>query len=81
MTQTNPWQTIDSAPRDGTLIDLWAKWWRADTDTFIGTRVPDCRWVSVSGHERWSSEHAATPHNSRFTHWMAKPAPPEGQTQ
>jgi hypothetical protein len=71
------WRTIDTAPKDGTPIDLWAKWWHAHTDTFLGRRVPDCKWAERSGHARWTSD-SPIPSNSRFTHWTPTPDPPIG---
>jgi hypothetical protein len=70
------WHPIETAPKDGTRIDLWFKWWRADTDEFLGRRVTDCYWTNVSGHERWACEWGSIPSNSRPTHWMARPDGP-----
>lgn len=68
------WQLIETAPKDGTKVDLWFKWWRADTDTFLGRRTTDCYW-STGGNPGWHSEWASIPTNSRPTHWML---PPDG---
>lgn len=71
------WQPIDSAPKDGTRIDLWWIWWRADTDEFLGRRLPDCYWTSAAGvHERWACEWSSIPSNSRPTYWMPRPDGP-----
>lgn len=66
------WQPIETAPKDGTRIDLWIKWWRYDTDTFVGRRHTDCLW-SISD-KKWCSAHPLTA--GKVTHWIAIPAPP-----
>lgn len=73
------WRDIetDPPPRDGSKLDLWVKWWRADTDTFIGRRVADCYWLEQP-HPRWACETAALPINARPTHWMPLPEDPRG---
>lgn len=39
------WQPIDTAPKDGTLLDLWAKCWRSELDDFTHRRFTDCWWT------------------------------------
>lgn len=58
------WQPIESAPKDGTVVDLWVD----------GGREADCRWrggawVTVEDGCVWSV--ASDP-----THWMPLPQPP-----
>lgn len=68
------WQQIETAPRDGTVIDLWA-----------GARRADCFWwvsEDCDDDSHWRQEYAevggcsfavdATP-----THWMPLPEPPK----
>ena len=55
------WQPIKTAPRDGTPVDLWHR---------TGFRVTETWWTDDSC---WSCDMV----NSRFTHWMPLPKPPE----
>lgn len=63
------WQPIETAPRDGTLIDLWA-----------GERIANCAWnvPSKCWAERvgagFGGKHWAVVNNP--THWMPLPAAP-----
>ena len=64
------WQPIESAPKDGTLIDLWLVF--EDNDS---GRAPDCYWSNPAN--QWQqvgvrgSAVMGTP-----THWFL-PVPPE----
>jgi hypothetical protein len=67
------WKTIDSAPKDGTEIDLWAKFeksgWR---------REPAAHWNAILGD--WQlGDYNASDYMVRpeITHWMPLPASPE----
>lgn len=83
------WQPIDTAPKDGTTIDLWIM-------TQWGSfRLPDCKWgVSDwhrAGEEGWIFERRddSEPHRDAWndvcyvygeenpTHWMPLPEPPK----
>lgn len=74
---SSDWQPIETAPRDGTEIDLWTR----DEDGFPG-RIPDGAWRTRDGLTGWYArsergwmrieEFAYEP-----THWMPLPAPPE----
>lgn len=73
------WQPIKTAPKDGTVVDLWV------TYRGGGSRSPSCvwkktpnafpTWVSPS-HGDWEYGYGrmtgVTP-----THWMLPPAPPK----
>ena len=63
------WQPIETAPKYGTIIDLWAE---SHLKT-KGRRFPDCSWDSYT--ERWRD----LPYDYKEwkpTHWMARPDPP-----
>ena len=55
------WQPIETAPKDGTLVDLWHK------DRF---RIAETWWDPSD--ECWSSCHD----DDDFTHWMPLPEAP-----
>lgn len=64
------WKLIDSAPRDGTVVDVWAKCWRPSTDTFEFRRFSSCWWKLSYGTNEWVNvDKGWYP-----THWM--PIPP-----
>ena len=69
------WQPIDSAPRDGSTIDLWLAPLGPNNQALTSCRVPDCfwadgRWCTVQGLRIWD----------RVTHWMPLPPPPQEPT-
>lgn len=74
---TEEWQPIETAPRDGTSVDLWAK--REKTSEW--SRYTDCRW----GQPRWGTEPIGDKKwlglNDQYsivtpTHWRPLPKPP-----
>ena len=69
------WQPIETAPKDGTRVDLWAKQWRASDDVFIYHRFADCWWTAGNPNRTagWVNINAAW----CATHWMPLPSPPE----
>ncbi len=67
------WQPIETAPRDGTPVDLWMKG---------GYRVV---YFSMDEHGRWVREEGY-PVVTRVlteepTHWMPSPRPPRGHVK
>ena len=64
------WQPIETAPKDGTLVDLWA-----------GERIADCAWNVPSNcwAERSVSSFSGRPYwavVNNPTHWMPLPTAP-----
>lgn len=68
------WQTIDTAPRDGTTVDLWLK----ETDD-SGWRAIDCHWHNTKGWLTSDDERLEDYFAFVFkeaSHWMESPKPP-----
>ena len=61
----NTWQPIETAPKDGSDIDLWVEY------KDRGARVPNCGWYE--GAWRHNFGRLMMP----ATHWMPLPDPPE----
>lgn len=64
------WQPIETAPKDGTVVDIWA----------YGHRLPDVQFCGDDTTPGWYfvydySELAAF--DGDATHWMPLPDPPE----
>jgi hypothetical protein len=71
------WQSIETAPKDGTVVDLWGE--------RIG-RLPEMAWDSIgrggawviardmTAYEHWQDRRRA--HTPFISHWMPVPAPP-----
>lgn len=87
MTQntSTAWQPIDSAPKDGTVIDVWRDGSRETV--YWGFRPHDCGEMGQYCDSDWHSEmdpgwvcstfgeFVGGRHNP-FTHWMPLPLPP-----
>ena len=58
------WQTMETAPEDGTYVDLWA----------YGTRYTSCTYDKG----QWENEHNVLD-RFEPTYWMPIPAPPKGE--
>lgn len=77
----NEWQSIETAPKDGRLIDLWMD----------GERLPDCFWYSQceewGQRSHWQQKYAETGADCSFpvagapSHWMPLPPPPSTPKQ
>lgn len=74
------WQPIETAPADGTLIDLWIINYLGE-----GERLPHCKWDSWSYPSgEWVQQYAeasgaffkAFDDREKATHWMPVPSPP-----
>lgn len=80
------WQPIETAPRDGTVIDVWREDGGRDT-VFWGKPSHSCGEAESYCDSDWHSirapgwvcntfdEFIGRKHNP-FTHWMPLPAPP-----
>ena len=55
------WKPMDSAPKDRTRIDIWAKAWLPAFDKFAYQRFPDCYWYAgdtmSNANARWMDLH------------------------
>ena len=70
MSENPNWKPIETAPRDGTKIDLWVKLAKD-----LELRIPECQWNPSWGH--WvSSKNEHYIHTP--THWMI-PIDPYGK--
>jgi hypothetical protein len=72
------WQPIETAPKDGTEIDLWVK--APPTQLSGGSygRVPDC-WFAFDEWRTWDVFEGETVTVNNVTHWMPRPEPPNGE--
>ena len=63
------WQDISTAPRDGTVVDLW----RGPRNGYPGHMAREAKWVD--GRWWWNSNkyHEL---DDKITHWMPIPPPP-----
>lgn len=73
------WQPIETAPKDGTIVDLWVQGAMQANGEYSQRRSPQCHsngwdWISpldgdweYGGGRMWGC---------RPTHWMPVPAPP-----
>ena len=68
----DPWRPIDSAPKDGTFVDLW---YPENGGSSPSQRIANCRWRDVA----WFSQTGgrAWRMDGPFTHWRPLPAAPE----
>ena len=58
------WQLIETAPKDGTVIDLW--------NAACGCRVENASWFGGV----WIAPDAPIHEDDDVTHWMPLPEPP-----
>lgn len=85
----NDWKPIESAPKDGTVIDLWCR--RSWDPPLRDVRCTDVYWCTT--HKCWrtvGNEHYVertfqpplSPIDRHIipTHWMPLPSPPKDQT-
>jgi hypothetical protein len=67
-------QPIDTAPRNVT-IDVLAKYWHYDTDTFAFRRFPNCRWSNGDSACNVKPYWVGLDHGWRAVGWMPIPLP------
>jgi len=68
------WLPIESAPRDGTYVDLWM----CGPNNSKGARVTDC-WFGGGWLKDYGRDGEDTPEimvGDKPTHWMPLPEPP-----
>lgn len=75
------WKPIETAPRDGTNVDLWMTGGYGDTASKgIDYRETDCIWLTDTAAPRWvkrgECREALEDESWRATHWMLPPEPP-----
>lgn len=64
------WQPIETAPGDGTEIDVWVP------DGAGGYRVPDAYWCGADRKWRQTGQCHHLSWHAEPTHWMPSPHPP-----
>lgn len=68
-----PWQAIETAPQDGTKVDLWAHWPEHDR----WERTADAYWSAEDGNWKSGDFHFGQyMFKPTVTHWMPAPAGP-----
>lgn len=64
------WRPIETAPRDGTVVDLWV------VRDGHGERFAGAEWDASLG--MWFNEYLYSPHpEAKPTHWQSIPPPPD----
>ena len=67
MSQYPEWQSIDTAPRDGTEIDIF---------TVHGDRITNAWFDPDEEYYPWKSGYYMPRAEEEVTHWMPLPPPP-----
>lgn len=68
------WMDISTAPKDGTLVQLWGKYWSDGQGMMKEPLVGN--WM----HERWEVWGPGGRFGIRPTHWTNLPTPPKAPT-
>ena len=67
------WRPIETAPKDGSWVDLWAYFPEHD----LAKRVPSAKWDREVNNWRYSYWHFGQyKYPPTITHWQPIPAPP-----
>ncbi len=69
------WLPIESAPRDGTVIDLWAKGYLYEGDLYDFGRSTGFQWNKQ--RRRFENLGGDVLRASDCSHWMPLPEPPK----
>ncbi len=75
------WQPIETAPKDGTLVDLWVvpkKRWDTKLLGIEPGRATDMQWINGkwwTDYQNWLWRGSLNA-NREATHWVLSPAPP-----
>ncbi len=73
------WQPIESAPKDGSFVDLWVfchdpAWSPEHSGIEHGNRLVDCRWLEDSWHQYgekcWFEDGSSGAQHYTVSHWM-----------
>jgi hypothetical protein len=67
------WQPIETAPKDGTIVDLWGPKFNRDGIWNGECRYASCRWSNGWQNAYW----CPLDKKSQPTHWMPLPAAPQ----
>lgn len=67
------WQPIETAPKDGTQVDLWAGWANG------GARLCNAFWDAARPYPGWITDarNYGVFDERQFTHWMPRPEAPQ----
>lgn len=74
--QERQWQPIETAPKDGTRVDLCAKSWLPAFDRFESQRFANCYWWAGDSMTNNSAKWIELPRDWHATHWMPLPSLP-----
>lgn len=81
--RTSPWRPIETAPKDGTRVDLWAgvricdALWRCPSEVHADDPLTYSWWAPSPECYSAYPEMEDTPIGVIPTHWMPVPEPPE----
>ena len=73
------WKDISTAPKDGTVVDLWAKnllTWDKREERLVNRRWATVKHWAGREYENWNG----VGENYEVTHWMPLPPPPKTST-
>lgn len=88
----SPWRPIDTAPRDGTPVLLWAEMWEMTWGAQVGSYSElECMWETSEGRVQdneigfdpdaeFDEHEFDEDSNLGPTHWMPIPTPPHTST-